>query len=318
MRKQIFVCLLLTTLLVSYQYPTSKAQVKTIKNGIELKTGELDLKAQFYANNIVRITKWAPNGTPEKVSLSVIKHSLPELAVEVEQSDETILLKSTKFFLKVSKADGSIEYVTLDNGTILKEKGKAQFTPVVYDSDSGFTVQQRFQLTANEGVYGLGEQEDGHFNYRGKKVVLAQANVGAANSFLVSTRNYGILWDNYSKTVFEDNADGASLWSDMGNNIDYYFVYGRNLDAVISGYRELTGKAPCMANGLMATGKARNIIVPRPNSWVLPRSIVSSRYPSTISSRIGTTGTALKTGAACSSTRPSFHNQKRCATDCTK
>ena len=244
MRKQIFVCVLLSVSLTIYPCSTSEAQVSTIKNGIELNTGELSLKAQFCADNIVRITKWTPDGTSEKVSLSVVKHSVPELAVEVEQSDKTILLKSTKFFLKVSKADGSIEYLTLDNSTILKEKGKAQFTPVVYDSDSGFTVQQRFQLTANEGVYGLGEQEDGYFNYRGKKVVLAQANVGAANSFLVSTRNYGILWDNYSKTVFEDNADGASLWSDVGNNIDYYFVYGQNMDAVISGYRELTGKAP--------------------------------------------------------------------------
>lgn len=244
MKKQIFVYALLSILFMSFQSSPGNAQVTTIKNGTELKTEELNLKAQFYADNIVRITKWNPKGTAEKVSLSVIKDTVPDLGIKVEQSSDAILLKSHHLSLRVSKADGNIEFLTLDNNTILKEKEKALFTPIVYDSDSGFTVQQRFQLTPNEGVYGLGEQAEGYFNYRGKKIVLAQANVGAANSFLISTRNYGILWDNYSKTVFEDSVEGASFWSDIGNNIDYYFIYGQNMDDVISGYRELTGKAP--------------------------------------------------------------------------
>ncbi len=244
MRRQIFVCLLLTVSLTVIMFSTNKAEVKFIRNGIELNTRELNLRAQFYADRIVRIVKWVPNGSPEKLSLSVIKDTVPDLGIKVEQSGDAILLKSQSLSLRVSKVDGSIEYLTADNRTILKEKGKALFTPVVYDSDSGFTVQQRFQLTADEGVYGLGEQEDGYFNYRGKRVVLVQANVGAVTPFLISTQKYGILWDNYSKTVFEDNADGMSLWSDIGNNIDYYFIYGRSMDAVISGYRGLTGKAP--------------------------------------------------------------------------
>jgi alpha-D-xyloside xylohydrolase len=73
---------------------------------------------------------------------------------------------------------------------------------------------------------------------------LVQANTEAMNPFLISTRNYGILWDNYSKTVFTDSTDGARFWSDMGDNIDYYFVAGENMDQVISGYRQLTGPAP--------------------------------------------------------------------------
>jgi alpha-D-xyloside xylohydrolase len=244
MRKQILAYLLLFTFFLTFPLPANGAEVKVIRNGVELNTGELNIRAQFYADNIVRILKWVPKGTPDKISLSVIKDTVPDLGIKVQQGKDAILLKSPALALQISMSDGSIEYLAADNRTILKEKGKAAFSPVVYDSDSGFTIQQQFQLTANEGVYGLGEQEDGYFNYRGKKVVLVQSNVGAASPFLISTRNYGILWDNYSKTVFEDSADGASLWSDIGNNIDYYFIYGRNMDAVISGYRELTGKAP--------------------------------------------------------------------------
>jgi alpha-D-xyloside xylohydrolase len=244
MRRQIFAYLLLPTSLMMFPFSTSKAEVKMIRNGIELNTRALNLRAQFYANNIVRVLKWVSKGTSKKVSLLVIKDAVPDLAIKVEQRNDAILLKSPSLSLRVSNLDGNIEYLTVNNRTILKETGEALFSPVVYDSDSGFTVQQHFQLTANEGVYGLGEQEDGYFNYRGKKVVLVQANVGSANPFLISTHNYGILWDNYSKTVFEDNAEGASFWSDMGNNIDYYFICGRDMDDVISGYRELTGQAP--------------------------------------------------------------------------
>jgi alpha-D-xyloside xylohydrolase len=226
-------------------FSTTRAELKIIRNGIELNTAELSLRAQFYANNIVRILKWVPKGTSEKISLSVIKDTVLDLGIKVEQSNDAIVLKSSSLSLKVSVVDGNVEYLTADNRTILKEKGKPSFTPVVYDS--GFAVQQRFQLTPNEGVYGLGQHQSGYFNYRGKRVVLAQANTEAVNPFLISTQNYGILWDNYSKTVFEDNAEGTSLWSDVGNNIDYYFISGRNMDAVISGYRELTGKAPMYA-----------------------------------------------------------------------
>jgi alpha-D-xyloside xylohydrolase len=220
------------------------AQFQQVKNGIELKTGEYNLRVQFYNDDIVRITKWPINGTSDKLSLSVIKKELPELPIKTQNEKDEITIQSSKLILKVSQQDGNIKFFSADGKNILEESGRAQFKPVVYFSDSGFTVQQNFRLSPNEGIYGLGEQTDGIFNYRGKKISLAQANVGASSSFLISTNNYGILWDNYSKTIFEDKKDGAYFWSDIGNNIDYYFVYGNNMDEIISGYRELTGKAP--------------------------------------------------------------------------
>jgi alpha-D-xyloside xylohydrolase len=244
MSSQIFACLLLSISVTVIPFSTTRAELKMIRNGIELKTAKLSLRAQFYTDNIVRILKWVPNGASEKTSFSVIKDTVPELGIRVEQSSDAVHLASSKLVLKISKADGSIEYLMPDHRTILREKGKAVLIPVVYDADCGYTIQQRFQLTPNEGVYGLGQHQSGYFNYRGKKVVLVQANTEAVTPFLVSTQNYGILWDNYSKTVFEDNAEGTSFWSDIGNNIDYYVVHGKNMDEVISGYRELTGEAP--------------------------------------------------------------------------
>ena len=75
MRKQIFIILLIFFLMVSCGCFTTTAQVKIIKNGIELNTGKINLKAQFYSANIVRIIKWSPGGTSEKLSLSSGDHN---------------------------------------------------------------------------------------------------------------------------------------------------------------------------------------------------------------------------------------------------
>ena len=78
-------------------------------------------------------------------------------------------------------------------------------------------------------------------NYRGKSVLLLQANMDIVNPFLISTNGYGVLWDNYSSTKFEDTKEGYSFTSEVGDASDYYFVYGKNMDEVLAGYRELTG-----------------------------------------------------------------------------
>lgn len=236
--------MILASVIMLYNCGGDKVEVSNIKNGVQLTSSQHNLKVQFYDEDIVRILKWSPEGTNEKLSISVIINDLPDLDIQVEDLGQALIVKSSKLSLNITKSTGEIKYFNGSGEVILKEKGKASFTPVVYDADTGFSVQQNFELTADEGVYGLGQHQYGYFNYRGKSVKLVQSNTDAVNPFLISTQNYGILWDNYSMTIFEDDKQGASFWSDMGDNIDYYFVFGNNMDEVISGYRTLTGKTP--------------------------------------------------------------------------
>jgi alpha-D-xyloside xylohydrolase len=215
-----------------------------IKNGVELTTPGLNLKVQFYDNDLVRILKWSKSGSAEKLSLCVIQDSTKTLAISIKQDNNTVILSSPSLTINISKINGIITFTDNTGNKLLNEDGIASFTPVTFNSDSGFTVQQKFQLTPEEGIYGLGQNQDGYFNYRGKKEILVQSNTNAVTPFLISTNNYGIFWDNYSKTVFTDSTNGTSLWSEMGNNIDYYFIHGKSMDDVISEYRELTGKVP--------------------------------------------------------------------------
>ncbi len=243
MKTRFILLLILMLLFISYRCSTGHKGIKHIKNGIEIETKGLNLKVRFYSDNIVRVVKWLPGGSPQKLSLSVILDSLPELDISMQEKSGYIKVSSSKLILRIAKNDGRIEFFDKDNEIILNEYGKPAFTPVEYNGDKSFNVQQKFRLTPDEGIYGLGQHQDGYMNYRGRTVNLVQTNTDAVNPFIISTRKYGILWDNYSKTVFEDGTE-TSLWSDMGDNIDYYFIYGNTMDDVIAGYRNLTGQAP--------------------------------------------------------------------------
>jgi len=217
--------------------------IEPIKNGIQLETKELNLKVRFYADNIVRVVKWLPGGTPEKLSLSVIHDSLPGLDISIKEKSGYIIISSSKIIVRIAKNSGRIEFFDSNNEIILNEQDKPSFTEVEINEDKSYNVEQKFRLTPDEGIYGLGQHQDGYMNYRGCTVNLVQTNTDAVNPFIISTRKYGILWDNYSRTVFKDDKE-TSIWSEMGDNIDYYFIYGSTMDDVIAGYRELTGQVP--------------------------------------------------------------------------
>ena len=79
---------------------------------------------------------------------------------------------------------------------------------------------------------------------RGQVKNLVQGNVEDVSPFIQSTKGYGLFWDNYSPTVFTDNEIETSFRSEVGDCMDYYFMYGGDADGVIAQMRYLTGEVP--------------------------------------------------------------------------
>ncbi|HUI29267.1 MAG TPA: TIM-barrel domain-containing protein [Candidatus Acidoferrales bacterium] len=238
---RIIICLSVLLKLTSFAQEKS---VKQITNGVIITTQGLNVKAQFYAPNILRIEKWSTAGTDKKKSLSVIMNQPQKIEVGNQKQDSSIVISSSRLKAIISLTNGEVKFSDTNDKEILEEDG-CGMEPVLYGTDSSFNVRQDFNVTSDEGIYGLGADQHGYMNYRGDTVTLVQTNTNAITPFLVSAMNYGILWDNYSKTVFNDDGKkNMSLWSDVGDNIDYYFIAGDNMDSVIAGYRMITGRAP--------------------------------------------------------------------------
>lgn len=100
-----------------------------------------------------------------------------------------------------------------------------------------------FDWEEDEAIYGLGQGEEGIYNYRHHQQYLYQHNMRIPMPMLVSSKNYGILADCCSLMTFNDGPEGAYLFMDTIDQMDYYVMAGDTMDDVIHGYRYLTGKA---------------------------------------------------------------------------
>ena len=87
---------------------------------------------------------------------------------------------------------------------------------------------------------------------------LIQDNLEDVIPFFQSVKGYGLFWDNYSPTIFKDNQEETSFLSEVGDCIDYYFMYGENADGVVAQMRYLTGQVPMFPLWTYGSGKAVN------------------------------------------------------------
>jgi len=106
-----------------------------------------------------------------------------------------------------------------------------------------YTGKLHFKWKDKEQIHGLGQGEEGIYDYRGKMQYLYQHNMRIPMPFFVSNAGYGILFDCGSLMTFHDDIHGSYVYLDCISQLDYYFIAGENIDEVIKGYRRLTGKA---------------------------------------------------------------------------
>ena len=230
----------------------------TTPTGIKFEIKGVTKQIQFYSDNALRITISKSNKVYQDSSLVVIQKPKPANWTVKETS--TVFSVQTKAIkLEISRTTGAIKFLDMNDKVLLKESEEAPF--IIFDTLSPFAVKQNFQLTDNEGIYGLGQFQNRYMNYRNKELLLVQANRIAIVPFLISTRNYGILWDNYSKSIFKDSTNGASFASEIADKIDYYFVAGKNMDSVIRGYRFLTGDAPMYSKSAYGFWQSKAVYV---------------------------------------------------------
>ena len=201
-------------------------------------TGETEVKVEFYTPTIVRIVKTPANHTYDKKSLVVL--AKPE-AVNITQKG--LSASSGKLSVKMD-ARGALTFADGKGRILLREKS-TQFEQLTTGGNAGSCkVGQTFTLKEGEAIYGLGTFQDGKLNRRGSHKLMEQSNLEDFQNVLQSVNGWGIYWDNYSPTQFDDGAEGMTLCSQVGDAVDYYFMLGGSADGVIAQMRHLSGDVP--------------------------------------------------------------------------
>ena len=189
-----------------------------------------DVKVEFFTPSIVHVVKDEPTKT-------LVITAKPE-NVAVTHTGNT--WKSSELTVKLEPETQTLVFMTNKGKVLLREKGIS----MVRKNTGEFEVSQSFFLDKDEAIYGLGTIQNGKMNRRGEKKRMEQSNLEDFQNVLQSIKGWGLYWENYSPTVFEDNAEGMSFTSEAGQGIDYYFMYGGSADGVIAQMRHLTGDVP--------------------------------------------------------------------------
>jgi alpha-D-xyloside xylohydrolase len=123
-------------------------------------------------------------------------------AFDVAEAQGQVRIKTAKATAEISLATGQVRFLDPAGQPLLTETAPPQFAPTSVDGKPYVSVSQQFNRGTDEGLYGLGQHQNAQMDYNGEDVELAQHNMDIGIPFVVSTRGYGLLWDNNSITRF--------------------------------------------------------------------------------------------------------------------
>lgn len=165
------------------------------------------VRLSVIADNIIRVIS-TPLGDSVRQSESLITifKSNHALGWDTFHNDSEVVVKTLKLTVTIMLSTGVVKFADAAGKPVLAEKEPCgrSFEASVFDGKLSYHTRQIFTVSDNEAFYGLGQHQDGIYNYRGQQVSFFQNNTEVAIPFLVSSRNYGILWDNYSLTTAGD------------------------------------------------------------------------------------------------------------------
>ncbi len=188
------------------------------------------LRLTVVSDNIIRVEATPDKAIPNKRKSLIVVNREGKYAADVSESEATLTLTTARLTATVDKQNGRLTFVDRATGKVLLREADGSKTfsryvspqtelPANYvpsspdeinwgkkdnlnqlslDDRSGYSWRALFESDAQEAFYGLGQHQSEEMNYKGRNEELFQYNTKVSIPFVVSTKNYGILWDSYS------------------------------------------------------------------------------------------------------------------------
>ena len=215
-----------------------------VKNGAEVTVNGYVCRVQFYSPDIVRVLKYPASAqAPSQKSLVVTLAPEGDLAISQKESGSALTLSSGALTAVVNKKTGNVQFLRKGKN-LLKEKAYSLEKRRQGVDKDAYKVNITFQLDKEEPIYGLGTIQDGKLNRRGTSIFMEQSNLQDFQYVVQSIKGWGVYYDNYSRADFKDDAQGMSFKAEVGDAVDYYFMYGGDADGVNACMRQLSGCVP--------------------------------------------------------------------------
>ena len=175
--------------------------------------GPSQIRLQVVNDRIIRVQATAEQGFRSKQSLIIVPQK-SKAQYKVEEQGDDLIITTAAMRAVLNEATGQITFYDLKDQVLLKEvaQGGKTFKPfTVPDREIGVDIAKvpeaqkhgwswraLFDSPDNEAFYGLGQHQSEELNMKGKNEDLFQYNTKVCVPFVISNKNYGILWDSYS------------------------------------------------------------------------------------------------------------------------
>ena len=191
------------------------------------KDGARIVRLQVMNDRIIRVQATCEESLPQKMSLMIVPQSTKAVPFDVSENDNEVTVKARDVKAVVNKASGAIAFFDSEGNLLTKEtkNGKCfkHFTvpereyglkggpAITEEMKHGIQWHMEFESPADEAFYGLGQHQSEEYNMKGKNEDLFQYNTKVSIPFVLSSKNYGVLWDSYSYCRFGNPDDYQQL-----------------------------------------------------------------------------------------------------------
>jgi alpha-D-xyloside xylohydrolase len=232
--------------------PPPPISVSQADDGLTAKVGDESLHISVCADSVIHVVA-SPKPldslhSPQPWMLDP-KQSCPGAKFEFAETADADTLTTGTLKVEFSRKRGTLKYSSAAGEKLLAERDgmPRTYEPDQVNGENTYHITDRFRLDAEQAFYGLGEHQSGMFNYRGSTVELAQNNTDVAIPLLVSSRGYALLWNTASFSYMDNRFPLEFQFASLaGDAIDYYLIYGPEMDQIIHAYRTMTGHSPML------------------------------------------------------------------------
>ena len=199
--------------------------------GFRTETGSETVQVMVCSETVIHVVAYptvapAQGASPQQPWMLDRSKACPGAKFTFAQNDDGASLATAQVDVRMQASGGSLIFSTADGAELLRESQKIPRTydPVELNGVHAFHAEDRFSPGMTEGLYGLGQHQNGMFNYRGSTIELGQnVNTDVAIPLLISTRGYGLAfgipWR--SLTYFDDRyAAGVQFRSSTASQCD--------------------------------------------------------------------------------------------------
>ena len=188
--------------------------------------GPSQIRLQVVSDRIIRVQATAEQSFRSKQSLIIVPQN-SKAQYKVEEQGDDLIITTAAMRAVLNEATGQITFYDLKDQVLLKEvaQGGKTFKPfTVPDREIGVDIAKvpeaqkhgwswraLFDSPDNEAFYGLGQHQSEELNMKGKNEDLFQYNTKVSVPFIISNKNYGILWDSYSYSRWGNPDDYLQL-----------------------------------------------------------------------------------------------------------